>query len=182
MKNHLFIGLGGQGGNTIAALRKVIESRDNDVKTLKDRGQQWDYLYIDSSNSDLNVRKTWTHFGKDLSLQPDSFLYLKEDGTSIDADSLALKPDVAPWIGDIAILKRFLSGTQGIVGANQRRRLGRLLFARNAERIRVACQKKISPMLKASNRCAIHIFASLAGGTGSGCLIDLITTLRTAYP
>jgi hypothetical protein len=182
MKNHFFIGLGGQGGNTIAALRKVIESRDNDVKTLKDKGQQWDYLYIDSSNSDLNVRKTWTHFGKDLSLQPDSFLYLKEDGTSIDADSLALKPDVAPWIGDISILKRFLSGTQGIVGANQRRRLGRLLFARNAERIRVACQKKISPMLKASNRCAIHIFASLAGGTGSGCLIDLITTLRTAYP
>jgi hypothetical protein len=37
-------------------------------------------------------------------------------------------------------------------------------------------------MLATSNRCAIHIFASLAGGTGSGCLIDLITTLRTAYP
>jgi len=182
MKNHLFIGLGGQGGNTIAALSKVIESRDNDVKTLKDKGQQWDYLYIDSSRDVSNVRKTWTHFGKDLSLQPDSFLYLKEDGTSIDADSLALKPDVAPWIGDISILKRFLSGTQGIVGANQRRRLGRLLFARNAERIRTACQQKITPMLSASNRCAIHIFASLAGGTGSGCLIDLITSLRTAYP
>jgi hypothetical protein len=182
MKNHLFIGLGGQGGNTIAALRKVIESRDNDVKTLKDKGQQWDYLYIDSSRDVSNVRKTWTHFGKDLSLQPDSFLYLKEDGTSVAADSLALKPDVAPWIGEIAILKAFLSGTQGIVGANQRRRLGRLLFARNAERIRTACQQKITPMLSASFRCAIHIYASLAGGTGSGCLIDLITSLRTAYP
>lgn len=182
MKNHLFIGLGGQGGNTIAELCKVIESRDNDVKTLKDKGQQWNYLYIDSSRDVSNVRKTWTHFGKDLSLQPDSFLYLKEDGTSIDSDSLALKPDVAPWIGDTTILKKFLSGTQGIVGANQRRRLGRLLFARNAERIRTACQNKITPMLAASNRCAIHIFASLAGGTGSGCLIDLITTLRTTYP
>lgn len=182
MKNHLFIGLGGQGGNTIAELRKVIESRDNDVKTLRNKGQQWDYLYIDSSRDVSNVRKTWTHFGKDLSLQPDSFLYLKEDGTSIDADSLALKPDVAPWIGNTTILKEFLRGTQGIVGANQRRRLGRLLFARNAERIRTACQQKISPMLSASFRCAIHIFASLAGGTGSGCLIDLITSLRTAYP
>jgi hypothetical protein len=181
MKNHLFIGLGGQGGNTIAALRKVIESRENDVKTLKDRGQQWDYLYIDSSRDVSNVRKNWSHFGKDLSLQPDSFLYLKEDGSSIDADSLALKPDVAPWIGDTSILREFLSGTQGIVGSNQRRRLGRLLFARNAEMIRAACQKKISHMLKLSNRCAIHIFASIAGGTGSGCLIDLITSLRTAY-
>lgn len=182
MKNHLFIGLGGQGGNTIAALRKVIESRDNDVKTLKDRGQQWDYLYIDSSRGDSNVRKTWTHFGKDLSLQPDSFLYLKEDGTSIDADALALKPDVAPWIGDTTILRQFLSGTQGIVGANQRRRLGRLLFARNSEKIQTACHQKITPMLTASFQCAIHIFASLAGGTGSGCLIDMITTLRTTYP
>jgi hypothetical protein len=182
MKNHLFIGLGGQGGNTIAALRKVIESRDNDVKTLKDKGQQWDFLYIDSSRDVSTPRKTWTHFGKDLSLQPDSFLYLKEDGTSIDPDALALKPDVAPWIGDTTILKKFLSGTQGIVGANQRRRLGRLLFARNAQRIQTACQQKITPMLSASVRCAIHIFASLAGGTGSGCLIDLITSLRTAYP
>jgi hypothetical protein len=182
MKNHLFIGLGGQGGNTIAALRKVIESRDSDVKALKDRGQRWDFLYIDSSRDVCNVRKTWTHFGKDMSLPPDSFLYLKEDGTSLDADSLALKPDVAPWIGETTILKKFLSGTQGIVGANQRRRLGRLLFARNADRIRTASQQKITPMLSASNRCAIHIFASLAGGTGSGCLIDLITSLRTAYP
>ena len=183
MKNHIFIGLGGQGGNTIAALRKVIESRDNDVKTLtKGKGQQWDYLYIDSSRDVSNVRKTWNHFGKDLSLQPDSFLDLKEDDTSISADALSLKPDVAPWIGEIAILKAFLAGTQGIVGANQRRRLGRLLFARNAERIRTACQQKITPMLSASYSCAIHIFASLAGGTGSGCLIDLITTLRTTYP
>ena len=179
MKNHLFIGLGGQGGNTIAELKKVIESRGNDVETLKDKGLQWDFLYIDSSRDVSNVRKTWTHFGKDLSLPPNSFLYLKEEGSSIDADSLALKPDVAPWIGEIKILKKFLSGTQGIVGANQRRRLGRLLFARNAERIRSACQQKITPMLTASNRCAIHIFASLAGGTGSGCLIDLITTLRS---
>lgn len=179
MKNHLFIGLGGQGGNTIAELRKVFESRDKDVKTLTEKGQQWDFLYIDSSRDVSNVRKTWTHFGKDLSLTPSSFLYLKEDGSSIDADSLALKPDVAPWIGETTILKKFLSGTQGIVGANQRRRLGRLLFARNAERIRTACQQKITPMLAASNRCAIHIFASLAGGTGSGCLIDLVTTLRS---
>lgn len=182
MRNHLFIGLGGQGGNTIAALSKVIESRDNDVKALRDKGLHWDFLYIDSSRDVSNVRKTWTHFGKDLSLQPDSFLYLKDGGTAINADSLALKPDVAPWIGDTTILKEFLRGTQGIVGANQRRRLGRLLFAQNAERIRTACQKKISPMLKSSNSCAIHIFASLAGGTGSGCLIDLITMLRTTYP
>jgi len=182
MKNHLFIGLGGQGGNTIAQLRKVIESRDNDVQSLKEKGLQWDFLYIDSSRDVSNVRKTWTHFGKDLSLPPSCLLYLKEEGSSVDADALALKPDVAPWIGDTNILKRFLSGTQGIVGANQRRRLGRLLFARNAETLRTACWQRINPMLGASTSCAIHIFASLAGGTGSGCIIDLVTMLRTVHP
>jgi hypothetical protein len=183
MKNHLFIGLGGQGGNTIAALRKVIESRENDVRKISsDLHVKWDILYIDSSTSDLNVRKTWTHFGKDLTIQPDSFLYLKENGGPVNATELAIRPDISPWIGDLEILKKFLTGVQGIVGANQRRRFGRLLFAQNAVRIKNACQKKMEPMLATSNSCAIHIFASLAGGTGSGCIIDLITSLRTAYP
>lgn len=183
MKNNLFIGLGGQGGNTIAQLRKVLATRDNDVASLNEVGTQWDFLYIDSSRDVSNVRKSWTHFGQDLSLNPDSFLYLKEDGAGLDADALAMKPDVAPWIGDTEILQGFLAGAQGIVGANQRRRLGRLLFARNADRIKKAvCEDKIAPMLSASNRCAIHIFTSLAGGTGSGCLIDLITMLRKEYP
>jgi hypothetical protein len=183
MINHLFIGLGGQGGKTLGELRKVIENRESDVKSLVEKGLKRDFLYIDSSPDVTIERETWTHFGKNLALDPSSFLYLKDDGGDIDVPSMARLPDVAPWIGDPAKLDAFLKGTQGIVGANQRRRLGRLLFARNADRIRKAvCEDKITPMLGASNRCAIHIFASLAGGTGSGGIVDLVTMLRTEFP
>jgi hypothetical protein len=182
MQNHLFIGLGGQGGKTIAALRRVIESRKSDVEELRAAGRDWDFLYIDSSRDVTNFKKTWTHFGKNLSLQPDSIIYLKDDGASIEADEIVAKAGIAPWIGDVSLLKAFLVGAKNIVGANQRRRIGRILFSRNSAQIKNACQAKINRMLTAANQCAIHVFASLAGGTGSGCLIDLVTTLRTAYP
>lgn len=183
MKNHLFIGLGGQGGKSIAELQKVIENRSGDAAALEKGGQKWDVLYIDSSRDVTNERRNWVYFGKDLKLKPSSFLYLKDDGEAINAHSMAQRPDVAPWIGDVDKLQTFLEGSQGIQGANQRRRLGRLLIARNADRIRKAvCEDKITPMLSNGNQCAIHIFASLAGGTGSGGIVDLVTMLRTEYP
>ena len=183
MKNHLFIGLGGQGGMSISELRKVIQQRQEDANSLEKNGTKWDFLYIDSSRDVTNSQENWTHFGKSLKLNPDSFLYLKDGGDGMNPEALALKPDIQPWIGDVSVLKRFLQGVQGIQGANQRRRFGRLLFASNANRIRSAiCDYKIAPMLSNGYQCAIHIFASLAGGTGSGSVVDLVTMLRTKYP
>lgn len=183
MKNHLFIGLGGQGGKSIAELRKVFEQRDNDAKSLYNGGHRWDFLYIDSSRDVTNNRQNWTHFGKNLSLDESSFLYLKDDGQDLQVNALALRPDISPWIGDTKLLEKFLAGAQGIQGANQRRRLGRLLFANNADNIKCAiCDQKIGGLTTNGNQCAIHIFASLAGGTGSGSIVDLVTMLRTRYP
>lgn len=183
MNNHLFIGLGGQGGKSIAELRKVFDQRDKDAKSLDRAGHRWDFLYIDSSRDVTNNRQNWTHFGKNLRLDDSSFLYLKDDGQDLQVNALALKPDVSPWIGDTQLLERFLEGAQGIQGANQRRRLGRLLFASNADKIQHAvCDQKIGELTTNGNQCAIHIFASLAGGTGSGSIVDLVTMLRTRYP
>lgn len=178
MKNHLFIGLGGQGGKSIAELRKVFDQRDEDAKSLHDAGHRWDFLYIDSSRDVTNNRQNWTHFGKNLRLDDSSFLYLKDDGQDLDVDALSLRPDIAPWIGDTARLKKFLQGNKGIQGANQKRRLGRLLFANNADKVQIACDRKIQKLTTNGNQCCFHIFASLAGGTGSGSLIDLVTMLR----
>lgn len=183
MKNHLFIGLGGQGGKSIAELRKVFDQRDKDAESLYDAGHRWDFLYIDSSRDVTNNRQNWTHFGKNLRLDDSSFLYLKDDGQDLQVNALALRPDVSPWIGNTKLLEKFLDGAQGIQGANQRRRLGRLLFANNADKIKYAvCDQKIGELTTNGNQCAIHIFASLAGGTGSGSIVDLVTMLRTRYP
>ena len=168
---------------SISELRKVIQQRQEDANSLEKQGTKWDFLYIDSSRDVTNSRENWTHFGKSLKLNPDSFLYLKDGGDGMNPEALALKPDIQPWIGDVSVLKKFLEGVQGIQGANQRRRFGRLLFASNANRIRKAiCDDKIAPMLSNGYQCAIHIFASLAGGTGSGSVVDLVTMLRTKYP
>jgi hypothetical protein len=178
MKNHLFIGLGGQGGRSLAELRKVIHQRQEDERQLNQEGVRWDYLYVDSSENVANTRSNWTHFGVNLQLQPSQILNLRQGGALPDVDSLAIRPEIAPWIGDPAILKGWLQGANSIEGANQKRRFGRLLFAGNANRAIAAVSQKVTELTAARpNRCA-----SLAGGTGSGTIIDVITMLRTKYP
>ena len=54
MANHLFIGLGGTGGKVLRELRKRVyeEFRSNDPG----QGVFLDYVYVDSSPSDLEDR------------------------------------------------------------------------------------------------------------------------------
>jgi hypothetical protein len=180
MKNHLFIGLGGQGGRSIAELRKVIEQRHKDAAQLKDRKLKWEYLSIDSSSDVWNASKSWKYFGKDVSLADRQKLSL--DRLS-QAGGLSIRPDISPWIGETSVVDGYLTKNHRIEGANQRRRFGRLLFANNADEIRRACEKQVSLLTESSdNQCWLHVFASLAGGTGSGGIVDLITSLRTQFP
>lgn len=159
--------------------------RDSDCQELKEQhGQGWDFLYIDSSRDVTNERKNWVHFGQELKLNRDSFLDMKEGNINLSTDEMAIRPDVAPWIGDTTIVDGFLNGAQGIQGANQRRRFGRLLFAQNAERISIALDEKVKPLTEregSADQCAFHVFASLAGGTGSGSVVDLVTMLRSKH-
>ncbi len=182
MKNHLFIGLGGQGSRTLAELRKVMAQRERDRKALATGGIRWEFLAIDSSTDVKNELKCWTLFGDDLSLAQQDWLELRPINSNA-VDGLSIRSDVAPWIGQTTQIRNFVDSHK-IEGANQRRRFGRLLFAQNADQIRNALFQDKVPALVASshNQCAFHIFASLGGGTGSGCIIDLITTIRTQFP
>ena len=184
MKNHLFIGLGGQGGRTLAELKKVMRQRQNDAVELRQAGANWDFLAIDSSMDVRNEKRAWTYFGEDLSLRQEDWLPLGSLSPE-DVDTLATRADVAPWIGNRDQMKAFLSQTK-IEGANQRRRFGRLLFAHNADNLRTAIftQKVTGLAMRqgATNDCCFHVFASLAGGTGSGCIVDLVAMIRDRYP
>jgi hypothetical protein len=184
MKNHLFIGLGGQGGRTLAEIRKVMRQRKNDTDDLRKANVNWDFLAIDSSMDVRNEKRAWTYFGEDLSLRQEDWLPLGSLSPG-DVDILASRKDVAPWIGNREQMKAFLAKTK-IEGANQRRRFGRLLFAHNADNIRTGIfTQKVNGLAMrqgATYDCCFHVFASLAGGTGSGCIVDLITTIRDRYP
>ena len=180
MKNHLFIGLGGQGGRTLGELRKVMEQRERDVKALEGQDVRLAFLAIDSSDDVRNERSTWSLFGKNLALPPNDWLIFDRPAAIGD---LASRQDINPWIGDSALINDFLGRGETIKGANQRRRFGRLLFAKHAKAIREAVSGKVSALtIGRHEQCAFHLFATLGGGTGSGGLIDLITLIRTCYP
>jgi hypothetical protein len=180
MKNHLFVGLGGQGGRSLAQLRKVLEERAKDTEELRRSNVKWDFLSIDSSPDIWNATKEWKYFGKDVSLYGNQKLPM---GTMNRVDGLSIRPDVAPWIGEKSVIDAYLGSSKEIPGANQRRRFGRLLFANNADEIRQAIQKQVSRLTQAAaNQCWFHLFASLAGGTGSGGIVDLIASIRSQFP
>ncbi|MBK1645243.1 hypothetical protein CKO25_11435 [Thiocapsa imhoffii] len=181
MKNHLFIGLGGQGGRTLGEIRKVMEQRKEDTKALQSQGVAVEFLAIDSSRDVRNDKRSWSNFGTDLSLQENDWLMLTPPSQG-SVPELAIRPDIAPWLGAPKRVEEFLSQSK-IEGANQRRRFGRLLFAYNATAIRNAIfSNKVARLTRSRpNQCAFHIFATLGGGTGSGCIVDLVAMIRNEY-
>jgi hypothetical protein len=181
MKNHLFIGLGGQGGRTLGEIRKVMAQRHEDTKALKNQGVAVEFLAIDSSGDVRNDKRSWSNFGTDLSLKENDWLMLTPPSQG-SIPELAIRQDIAPWIGERKRVEDFLSQSK-IEGANQRRRFGRLLFAYNANQIRHAIfSNKVRALTNSRpNQCAFHIFATLGGGTGSGCIVDLVAMIRNEY-
>lgn len=184
MKNHLFIGLGGQGGRSLAEIRKVIAQREKEAAALKnDHRVKWSFLSIDSSSDVWNESAQWSYFGEDLSLGDHEKRDLKRIRASQSISSLAVRRDVSPWLGDRSTLERFVEENGEIEGANQKRRFGRLLLANTANKVRDAISERTRDLTQqAEQTCAFHVFASLAGGTGSGGIVDLVTLIRSRFP
>ena len=189
MANHLFIGLGGTGGKVLRELRKRIyeEFRSNEPTG----GVFLDYVYVDSSPSDLDDRTGWSVLGKSVHLGTAQ----KVDINGISASVLGninLYPGLSGFLNsnDLQLMQKEMGAliTAGIGG--QRRRLGRTLFAnnicdknnpRNFEQI---VRGAVGRLQQASSDqdVTFHICAGLAGGTGSGSLIDAICQIRTWFP
>jgi len=184
-KNHLIIGLGGTGGNILCEMRKRIyeEFRSNDAK-----GVYIDYLYVDSSPADLDDRTKWKTMGGSVHL-------LEAQKVSIHGVSAKVLNDLGKYPG----IRSFISPedrkllddlgsliTDGIGG--QRRRLGRLLFSNNlngeiaksfATRLKSSVQRLTDTSTE--HEVVFHVCAGLAGGTGSGSIIDTIAQIRKEY-
>lgn len=188
--NHLFIGLGGTGGKVLRELRKRVyeEFGSNNPSN----GLYVDYLYVDSSDDDLNSRDGWKVLGKSVHLQTNQKLSIHGISLSM-LDNLGQYPGVKAILteGDVRMFKEKLGPlvTQGIGG--QRRRLGRTLLANNlaiqnatnAANFNVRLKSKVAELAAASHSQPVefHICAGLAGGTGSGTVIDIISQIRKEY-
>ncbi len=186
MANHLIIGLGGTGGKIIREFRKRIYE---EFRTLEPgEGVHIDYVYVDSSTEDLNDRKDWKVMGKSVHLGEAQKVNINGVNASM-LDNIKMYPGLEAFLNgeDVRMMRGEKMGpliTAGIGG--QRRRLGRTLIANNMS------DKNNSLNFEATVRSAVqrlqqnssdqsvnfHICAGLAGGTGSGSIVDAVSLIR----
>lgn len=187
MANHLIIGLGGTGGSIIRALRKRIYE---EFRTLDPKGSaNIEYLYVDSSLSDLNNKEDWQTLGTSVQLSPAQRLSINGISTGVLSE-LDKYPGINAFINrqDQAMLQEGIGAiiNEGIGG--QRRRFGRMLIANNMRGMpentfvgQVHSRVKALQLKEDVADVTFHICAGLGGGTGSGSIIDAITQVRNEF-
>lgn len=185
MENHLIIGLGGTGGRVLAAFRKLMFERFNGDVKPKD---MWvDYLYVDSSEQDLKMKDPaqWSVMGKDISLNADSVVRIPAANLRDYVDNRSRYKYLAPWLGDSQDWKNIINDPKiGEGAAGQKRRLGRLLFANGSTEFNkiVGTKARNLSYNPNGNKITYHVVAGLAGGTGSGSVVDVVAQLRKQFP
>lgn len=189
MANHLIIGLGCTGGKVLRELRKRVyeEFRSNDPS----HGVFLDYVYVDSSLADLNDRSGWKVMGKSVHLGEAQKVSINGINASM-LQNLNMYPGMQCFINqqDKQLIDQHMGPliTAGIGG--QRRRLGRILIANNlsdksgSSNFNSVIKGAVGRLQQASgdNDVTFHICAGLAGGTGSGSIVDAISQIRKTYP
>jgi hypothetical protein len=182
MSNHLIIGLGGTGGKIIRSLRKTIynEFRDNNPSDVN-----IGYLYMDTSDEMMDMDDpTWRVLGNSVQLDEGSKVFIKPAGLIDVINNVQQYPGIKDWIGSTDDWKEFLNDNKGLKTAGgQKRRLGRFIMACNVPAFEQSLKTQVSKLEKKSGRTNVHfhVCCGLAGGTGSGTIIDVLTQIRKHY-
>jgi hypothetical protein len=180
MENHLIIGLGGTGGKIIRALRKTIyqEFRHADPTTVNIR-----FLYVDSSKEMMELDDpTWRILGRGVQLDTRSQLLITGSNLNQILANLDNFPQIRPWIGNREQWRDILNSIVGETLGGQKRRLGRFLFACKAADFKAQLRHLTSEMQTGGlSAVTFHVCCGLAGGTGSGSVLDVIAQMRNLY-
>jgi hypothetical protein len=178
--NHLVIGLGGTGGKSIRALRKLIFSEQ---RLTTQSAPSVDFLYIDSSREMMSqTDPTWKVLGKSVQLPAASQLLITGEDLSSLLDNINNYPGIRNWIGSQRVWKEILGTIVGEALGGQKRRLGRFLFARKINEFKTKIQSLVQGLQSNGDaEITFHVIAGLAGGTGSGSIVDVLTQLRNEY-
>lgn len=189
MSNHLIIGLGGTGGKVLREFRKRVyeEFRSNEP----DGGVFLDYIYVDSSPADLNDRSGWKVLGKSVHLGEAQKVNINGINASM-LSNLNMYPGLEAFINtdDKQLIDRHMGPLISAGIGGQRRRLGRMLITNNLsdknsrDNFCNVLHGAVGRLQQASNDndVTFHICAGLAGGTGSGSVVDVLAQIRKKYP
>ena len=179
--NHLIVGLGGTGGKIIRSFRKAI--LQNFRKTSPD-GVNVEYLYVDSDDRDMGLDDPkWKILGESVQLTDKGQLKIKSADLRGCLANLSNYPPLEPWLGSSDDWKDVLGGIADTTIGGQRRRVGRFLFARGVQEFNRKIQRLVQDLqAKGGTQTTFHVICGLAGGTGSGSVIDAIAQIRKTYP
>ncbi len=180
-QNHLIIGLGGTGGKILRAFKKTILQ---EFRTEKPDKVNIEYLYVDSSSEMMALDDpSWKILGKSVQLGKHQQLLIQGANLSAQLESINNFPGIKSWIGSKEQWRDILNSIVGEVLGGQKRRLGRFLFACKVKEFRQQVQNLVRELQqKGSTSITFHICSGLAGGTGSGSLIDVLSQIREMYP
>jgi len=185
MANHLIIGLGGTGGKILRAMRKRIyeEFGTNNPDTKTKLG----YIYVDSDPKDLKDDASWNYMGNSVKLLPNEKVNINGMGGGV-LSNLTAFPGIHAFVTDDD--SRIMRDDQvtAIIDAGiggQRRRFGRMLLANNITNDPVngfaaVLRSRIINMTQQNGdgKVTFHVCAGLAGGTGSGSIVDAVAQLH----
>ena len=177
--NHLIIGLGGTGGRIIRSFRKMLfnfRSATPDVNI--------EYLYVDSDDRPMALDDPdWKVMGESVQLAPRNQLKIKSADLRKCLANQSNYPELQPWLGTEDDWKEVLTGVADPTIGGQKRRLGRFLFSRGIGEFNAKVQTLVEALQsKGDKQVTFHVICGLAGGTGSGSVIDAIAQIRKAYP
>lgn len=179
--NHLVIGLGGTGGKIIRALRKSLYQEFHGADLA---GIGIGYLYVDSSSEMMAIDDpSWKTLGTSVQLAKASQLLITDANLTSRLDNLDSYPGLKHWLGSPEEWRDILNSIVGATLGGQKRRLGRFLFACKADKYREQVQTQVKLLQQSGlTEVTFHVVVGLAGGTGSGSVIDAVAQLRDLYP
>jgi hypothetical protein len=180
-QNHLIVGLGGTGGKIIRAMRKMIY---RNLRQLTPENVELRFLYVDSDDSLMGLGdESWKALGKSVQLPNSSTLLIEGTDLKSVIENVNSYPGIKPWIGDRQQWRGILESARGAkIAGGQKRRLGRFLFANKVADFRDQAGRLVDEMTSSGQAgVTFHVCCGLAGGTGSGTVIDVASQLRSKF-
>ena len=186
--NHLLIGLGGTGGKVLKAFKKrLYKEFPDDAERMKMK-PAITFLYVDSTREMMNDNHkdpSWRVMGRDVTFTESEFVNIRPQSAGISQilDNVDSYPGLKYIVKNGSAMRTTLGEIKEAAG--QKRRAGRIMFASCVTTFLAAVKKKYLDMrehMTKQDSLHIHIFTGLAGGTGSGSVVDVVAQTRKNYP
>lgn len=181
--NHIFIGLGGTGGKALRELRKIIYL-DRGIEPEYLNGPYLEFIHVDTTDQMMHKGDPqWTVQGQDLQLPPSGQVHLRGGTLKDILENPTQYPNIAPWIGSPKSWQGLSNEAINDEVGGQKRRLGRFLLAINSGVFMETLTAQVNKLQTRSGEedVIFHVVTGLAGGTGSGILIDVLAQIRQKY-